>query len=120
MALPSGVVLALSVSLVETAVLLSGRGQATRLAALVYRSAAPVDASVATDRLVRRVDEDDLVLLVGAALFALLVQIDGLERAGIETKESEKVDKREAEGRESSRRWTRRIRSMSEKNSGRS
>ena len=49
-------------------VLLAGRGEAARLAALVDRVADPVDARVAADGLVRRVDQDDLVVLVDAIL----------------------------------------------------
>ena len=51
-------------TLVETTVLLSGRGQTTRFAALMNRVADPRDASVAADGLVLRVDEDHLVVLV--------------------------------------------------------
>ena len=47
----------------QTAVLLAGRGDAAELAVLVDRVDDPVDARVATDGRVRRVDEDDLVEL---------------------------------------------------------
>ena len=61
-----GVVVA--VTLVETAGLLAGGGEATGLAVLVDGVDDPVDAGVDADGLVLGVDEDDLVVLVGRVL----------------------------------------------------
>jgi hypothetical protein len=57
-----------AVTLAETTVLLAGGGEATGLATLVDGVADPVDAGIATDGLVRRVDEDDLEVLVHTVL----------------------------------------------------
>lgn len=64
---PLGLVV-VTVTLAETTVLLAGSGQTTSLAALVNRVADPVDTGITTDRLVRRVDEDHLKVLVHAVL----------------------------------------------------
>lgn len=56
------------VATAETTALLAGGGEAARLAVLVHRVDDPVDARVAADGLVLGVDEDDLVVLVGAVL----------------------------------------------------
>lgn len=56
------------VSLAETAALLASGGEATALAVLVDRLCDPVDARVAADGLVLRVDENDLVVLVRRVL----------------------------------------------------
>lgn len=61
-----GVVVA--VALVHTSALLAGGGETTGLAVLVHWVDDPVDAGVAADGLVLWVDEDDLVVLVGAVL----------------------------------------------------
>lgn len=53
-------------ALAEATVLLALRGKATSLAALVDGVADPVDAGVAADRLVRGVDEDDLLRMLAA------------------------------------------------------
>ena len=60
--------LVVAVALVETARLLAGGSETTSLAVLVDGVDDPVDAGVAADRLVLGVDEDDLVVLVGAVL----------------------------------------------------
>ena len=57
-----------AVTLSDSAVLDSGGGKSTRLAALVNRGGDPVDLGVAADGLVRRVNEDDLVVLVDTIL----------------------------------------------------
>lgn len=51
-------------ALAETTVLLALGGKAARLAVLVDGVADPVDASVATDSLVRGVDKDHFVILI--------------------------------------------------------
>lgn len=56
------------VALVDTTGLLAGGGKTTLLAVLVDRVDDPVDAGVAADGLVLRVDENDLVVLVGGVL----------------------------------------------------
>jgi len=56
------------VTLSDTTVLLSSRGKTTSLATLVNGVADPVDAGIATDRLVVRVDEDDFKVLVDTVL----------------------------------------------------
>ena len=61
-----GVVVA--VTLVETSALLSSGSKTARLAVLVHWVDDPVDAGVTADGLVLWVDEDDLVVLVGAVL----------------------------------------------------
>jgi len=61
-----GVVVA--VSLVETSALFAGRRETARLAVLVNGVDDPVDARVFSDSLVLRVNEDDLVVFVGAVL----------------------------------------------------
>lgn len=55
-------------TLAETTVALALGGEATGLAALVDGVGDPVDAGVAADGLVRRVDKDDLVVLVDTVL----------------------------------------------------
>jgi hypothetical protein len=62
----AGVVVA--VTLVETTALLARGGEAAHLAVLVDGVDDPVDAGVAADGLVHGVDQDDLVVLVGAVL----------------------------------------------------
>lgn len=57
-----------TVTLAVTTVLLGSRGQATSLTALVDRVDNPVDARIATDSLVGRIDQDDLKVLVGRVL----------------------------------------------------
>lgn len=57
-----------SVTLSETTGLLSGGGQSTRFAVLVDWVYDPVDAGIAADGLVLRVNEDDLEVLVGGVL----------------------------------------------------
>lgn len=59
-------------ALVEATVLLASRRKAAGLATLVDRVADPVDAGVAADGLVLRVDEDDLKVLVDAVLVDLI------------------------------------------------
>lgn len=61
-----GVVVAMA--LVETTALLAGGSETAHLAVLVDRVDDPVDASITADGLVLGVDEDDLVVLVGAVL----------------------------------------------------
>merc|ERR1711972_378207 len=56
------------VALVLATALLAGSGETTALAVLVDRVDDPVDAGVAADGLVHRVDADDLVVLVRAVL----------------------------------------------------
>lgn len=56
------------VALVLATALLAGSGKTTALAVLVDRVDDPVDAGVAADGLVHRVDADDLVVLVRAVL----------------------------------------------------
>ena len=72
MALPglaaAGAGLVVAVALVEAAGLLAGGGEAAGLAVLVDGVDDPVDAGVLADDLVLRVDEDDLVVLVGRVL----------------------------------------------------
>ena len=52
----------------QTTALLASRSETTALAVLVHRLDDPVDARIAADRLVLRVDEDDFVVLVGGIL----------------------------------------------------
>jgi hypothetical protein len=52
-------------SLAQATRLLAGCGKATRFAVLMDRLDDPVDASITTDGLVLRVNEDDLEVLVG-------------------------------------------------------
>jgi hypothetical protein len=56
------------VTLVDTTGLLAGGGKTASLTVLVHRVDDPVDAGVTADGLVLRVDEDDLVVLVGGVL----------------------------------------------------
>lgn len=65
---PAGAGVVVPVALVEAPALLAGRGKTTRFAVLVDRVDDPVDPRVAADSLVHGVDEDDLVVLVGAVL----------------------------------------------------
>ena len=55
-------------ALAETTVSLAGSRQAARLSALVNSVADPVDAGIAADRLVERVNSNDFVVLVDAVL----------------------------------------------------
>ena len=55
-------------ALAETTVSLAGSRQAARLSALVNSVADPVDAGIAADRLVERVNSNDFVVLVDAIL----------------------------------------------------
>lgn len=64
----AGLGLGVAVALVEAARLLAGGGEAAGLAVLVDGVDDPVDAGVAADGGVLRVDEDDLVVLVGRVL----------------------------------------------------
>ena len=57
-----------TVTLVDTTVVLAGGGQATEFAVLVDGVDDPVDASILADGLVLGVDEDDLEVLVGRVL----------------------------------------------------
>ena len=56
------------VTLSDTSVLLSDRGQSSGLSVLVDGLGDPVDSGVSSDRLVGRVNEDDLVVLVHTVL----------------------------------------------------
>jgi len=56
------------VTLAEATRRLAGRGEAAELAVLVDGLGDPVDAGIATDGLVRGVDQDDLEELVGRVL----------------------------------------------------
>lgn len=56
------------VATAETSALLAGGSQATALTVLVHWLHDPVDAWVAADGLVLRVDKDDLVVLVSGVL----------------------------------------------------
>ena len=56
------------VSTAETTALLAGGGETAALAVLVDGLDDPVDAGIAADSLVRGVDEDDFVVLVGGVL----------------------------------------------------
>jgi hypothetical protein len=56
------------VATVDTTGLLAGGGETASLTVLVHRVDDPVDAGVTADGLVLGVDEDDLVVLVGAVL----------------------------------------------------
>ena len=60
--------LVVSVTLAQTTRLLSGCRKSTGFAVLVDWVDDPVDASIAADGLVLRVDEDDLEVLVGGVL----------------------------------------------------
>lgn len=64
----AGLGLVVAVALVETTGLLAGGSETTGLAVLVDGVDDPVDAGVLADGLVRGVDEDDLVVLVGRVL----------------------------------------------------
>jgi hypothetical protein len=55
-------------SLVETTTLLAGSGQAAGFTMLVDGFGDPVDARVAADRLVLRINEDDFIVLVCGVL----------------------------------------------------
>ena len=65
---PAGARVVVAVALVEAARLLAGGREAAGLAVLVDGVDDPVDAGVDADGLVLRVDEDDLVVLVGRVL----------------------------------------------------
>ena len=56
------------VTLVDTTGLLAGGGKTASLTVLVHRVDDPVDTGVTADGLVLRVDENDLVVLVGGVL----------------------------------------------------
>lgn len=64
----AGLGLGVAVALVETTGLLASGGKAASLAVLVDGVDDPVDAGIDADGLVLRVDEDDLVVLVGGVL----------------------------------------------------
>lgn len=55
-------------TLAQTTGLFAGRGEATHFSVLVGRLADPVDAGIAGDGLVARIDADDLKELVGGVL----------------------------------------------------
>jgi hypothetical protein len=55
-------------TLAQATALLAGSGETTALAVLVDRLDDPVDAGIAADGLVLRVDEDDFEVLVGRVL----------------------------------------------------
>ena len=57
-----------SVTLAQSTRLLSGGGETSGFAVLVYGGDDPVDASIAADSLVLRVNKDDFVVLVGGVL----------------------------------------------------
>jgi len=57
-----------TVTLAQTSGLLSGGGKASGFAVLVHWVDDPVDAGIAADGLVLRVDEEDLEVLVGRVL----------------------------------------------------
>jgi len=56
------------VTLAKTSVLLANRGKASGLSVLVDSVGDPVDSGVSSDSLVRRVNKDDLVVLVDTVL----------------------------------------------------
>lgn len=62
---PAGSRLVVPVALAKTAALLASGSETTAFAMLVDGVDDPVDAGIATDGLVVRVDEDDFVVLVG-------------------------------------------------------
>ncbi len=64
----AGAGLVVAVTLVETAGLLAGGGEAAGFTVLVDGVNDPVDAGILADGLVLRVDEDDFVVLVGGVL----------------------------------------------------
>lgn len=64
----TGLGVVVAVALVETSALLASGGETAHLAVFVDRVDDPVDAWVTADSLVLGVDEDDLVVLVGAVL----------------------------------------------------
>jgi len=57
-----------SVSLVQSSALLSGGGQSSAFSVLMDWLDDPIDSGISSDGLVLRVDEDDLVVLVGGVL----------------------------------------------------
>ena len=65
---PSGRGLVVGVTLAEATRLLAGCGEAAGLAVFVDRVDDPIDAGIAPDGLVLRVDEDDLEVFVGGVL----------------------------------------------------
>lgn len=65
---PASSGLVVTVTLAETTALLAGGGETAALAVLVDGLDDPVDAGIAADSLVRGVDEDDFVVLVGGVL----------------------------------------------------
>ena len=65
---PAGLGVVVPVALVHTSALLAGGRQAAHLTMLVHWVDDPVDAGIAADGLVLRVDEDDFVVLVRAVL----------------------------------------------------
>jgi len=65
---PASSRLVVTMTLVETTRLLASGGEAARFAVLVNRVDNPVDARIATDGLVLRINEDDFVVLVGRVL----------------------------------------------------
>uniref|UniRef100_A0A2M3YXJ3 Uncharacterized protein n=1 Tax=Anopheles braziliensis TaxID=58242 RepID=A0A2M3YXJ3_9DIPT len=60
--------LSVAVALAQTTRALSSGGKTTKLTVLVHRLADPVDVRITTDRIVGRIDHDDLVVLVGSIL----------------------------------------------------
>ena len=65
---PAGGGVVVLVTLVDTTGLLAGGGKTASLTVLVHRVDDPVDTGVTADGLVLRVDENDLVVLVGGVL----------------------------------------------------
>lgn len=65
---PTSCCLVVAMSFAQTAALLASRGEATALAMLVDGIDDPADAGIAADSLVRRVDKDDLVVLIRRVL----------------------------------------------------
>lgn len=65
---PASSRLIVSVTLAQPTRLLASSSEATRLAVLVDWVDDPVDAGIAADSLVLRVDQDDLVVFVGGVL----------------------------------------------------
>uniref|UniRef100_A0A2M4DMU7 Putative secreted protein n=1 Tax=Anopheles darlingi TaxID=43151 RepID=A0A2M4DMU7_ANODA len=60
--------LSIAVALAQTARALSSGGKTTKLTVLVHRLADPVDVRITTDRVVGRIDHDDLEVLVRSIL----------------------------------------------------
>jgi len=60
--------LVVSMTLAQSTRFLSGSSESTRFTVLVNRVDDPVDASITTNGLVLRIDQDDLVVFVGRVL----------------------------------------------------